>query len=84
MNWTGGKKYVIVEVAMEKEKLRNAFAMNNLGLARKIFGMQIIHDREIKKIWLSLQQYLGKVLEKINMVLTNFTGILISIKFYSK
>lgn len=29
MNWTGGKKYVMIEVAMEKEKLRNAlFPLN--------------------------------------------------------
>lgn len=41
--------------------------MKNLRPERKILGMQIIHDREIKKLWLSQQQYLGKVLEKFNM-----------------
>jgi hypothetical protein len=50
-----------------KEELNNAFAMKNLGPTRKILGMQIICDRKRKKLWLSQQQYLGKVLEKFNM-----------------
>jgi len=36
-----------------KEELNKAFVMNNLGPTMNIWGMQIIHDRKRKKLWLS-------------------------------
>ena len=48
--------------------LRSAeFEMKNLGAARKILGMEIIRDRERKKLLLSQRSYIKKVLARFGM-----------------
>ena len=49
------------------KELRNSFAMKDLGLAKKILGMQISRDRRAKRIWLSQERYIKKVLERFGM-----------------
>ena len=41
--------------------------MKDLGPARQILGMQILHDRKAKKLWLSQEKYIEWVLERFNM-----------------
>ena len=41
--------------------------MKDLGSARQILGMQILHDRKAKKLWLSQEKYIERVLERFNM-----------------
>ncbi|KAH0719092.1 hypothetical protein KY285_015123 [Solanum tuberosum] len=41
--------------------------MKDLGLARQILGMQIVRDRDAKKLWLSQEKYIQKVLRRFNM-----------------
>ncbi|KAI4323953.1 hypothetical protein L6164_023534 [Bauhinia variegata] len=50
-----------------KKELSKPFAMKDLGSAKQILGMKIIHDRKNGKLWLSQQKYIEKVLEKFNM-----------------
>ena len=38
-----------------------------LGAAKQVLGMHIFHDREIKKLWLSQEGYIEKVLQRFSM-----------------
>uniref|UniRef100_A0A3Q7HAN8 Reverse transcriptase Ty1/copia-type domain-containing protein n=1 Tax=Solanum lycopersicum TaxID=4081 RepID=A0A3Q7HAN8_SOLLC len=50
------------------QKLLSAeFEMKDLGAARKILGMEIIRDRERRKLFLSQRSYIQKVLERFGM-----------------
>lgn len=50
-----------------KKELSKSFAMKDLGAAKQILGMKIFRDRKKKKLWLSQEQYVEKVLERFNM-----------------
>ncbi|KAL3833987.1 hypothetical protein ACJIZ3_008723 [Penstemon smallii] len=50
-----------------KAQLAREFEMKDLGPANKILGMQIYQDRNNRKIWLSQQNYLKKILLSFNM-----------------
>ena len=41
--------------------------MKDLGPAKQILGMKIIRDRGVKKLWLSQEKYIVKVLQRFNM-----------------
>ena len=43
------------------------FAMKDLGPAKQILGMKISRDRKNKKLWLSQERYIEKLLERFNM-----------------
>ena len=47
--------------------LFKSFDMEDLGSARKILGMQILCDRKDKKLRLSQENYIERVLERFNM-----------------
>ena len=50
-----------------KEELSKSFDMKDLGSAKQILGMQISRDRQNRKLWLSQETYIEKVLERFNM-----------------
>jgi hypothetical protein len=50
-----------------KNELLKSFDMKDLGPAQQILGMQIIHDRKAKKVWMSQEKYVERVLERFNM-----------------
>ena len=50
-----------------KKDLFKSFNMKDLGLARQILGMQILRDRKAKKLWLSQEKYIERILERFNM-----------------
>lgn len=50
-----------------KKELSKSFDMKNLGPAKQILGMKILRDRKARKLWLSQQQYVDRVLERFNM-----------------
>uniref|UniRef100_A0A2N9EH16 Integrase catalytic domain-containing protein n=1 Tax=Fagus sylvatica TaxID=28930 RepID=A0A2N9EH16_FAGSY len=50
-----------------KKELFKSFDMKDLGPARQILGMQILRDRKAKKLWLSQEKYVERVLERFNM-----------------
>ena len=50
-----------------KKDLFKSFDLKDLGLARQILGTQILHDRKAKKLWLSQEKYIKRVLERFNM-----------------
>uniref|UniRef100_A0A2N9HK67 Reverse transcriptase Ty1/copia-type domain-containing protein n=1 Tax=Fagus sylvatica TaxID=28930 RepID=A0A2N9HK67_FAGSY len=49
------------------KELFKSFDMKDLGPARQILGMQILRDRKAKKLWLSQEKYIERVLERFNM-----------------
>ena len=50
-----------------KKDLFKAFDMKDLGLVRQILGMEITCDRKAKKLWLSQEKYVERILERFNM-----------------
>ena len=57
----------MIEVNKLKILLRKEFDMKNLGAAKKILGMEIRKDRDVRKLWLSQKGYVEQVLEMFNM-----------------
>ncbi|KAL6219071.1 hypothetical protein ACLB2K_012277 [Fragaria x ananassa] len=56
-----------VMIQQLKTDLSEFFDMKDLGLAKRIFGMEISSDRGNKKLWLSQEKYIEKVLERFQM-----------------
>ncbi|KAL4312354.1 hypothetical protein GQ457_01G013740 [Hibiscus cannabinus] len=50
-----------------KALLSQEFDMKDLGAAKKILGMEIHRDRSSRKLWLSQQSYVEKVLDRFGM-----------------
>ncbi|CAL1361567.1 unnamed protein product [Linum trigynum] len=50
-----------------KKELSKSFAMKDLGPAKQILGVRIVRDRGAKKIWLSQEKYIEKVLQRFHM-----------------
>jgi hypothetical protein len=57
----------IIEVNKLKVLLSREFDMKDLGVAKKILGMEIYKDRDVKRLWLSQAGYMKKVLERFSM-----------------
>lgn len=57
-----------VEINKIKDLLSKEFDMKDLGIARKILGMEICRDRTAGKLWLSQKDYVVKLLEWFGMV----------------
>ena len=49
-------------------KLLLKFAMKDLGPARHILGMKISRNRDRRQLFLSQTDYIGRVLERFNML----------------
>ncbi|CAH9113366.1 unnamed protein product [Cuscuta europaea] len=50
-----------------KMQLSKSFAMKDLGPAKQILGIRITRDRALKKLHMSQEQYIEKVLRRLNM-----------------
>jgi transposase InsO family protein len=50
-----------------KDRLSAEFEMKDLGAARKILGMEIYRDRNQKKLFLSQEEYIKKILSRFGM-----------------
>ena len=50
-----------------KERLFKSFDMKDLGPAKQMLCMRITRDRKAKKLWLSQEKYVERVLERFNM-----------------
>ncbi|KAJ0939366.1 putative RNA-directed DNA polymerase [Helianthus annuus] len=50
-----------------KKELIKSFSMKDLGPAKQILGIQITRDRASKKLHMSQEQYIEKVLRRFNM-----------------
>ena len=55
------------EINVLKTKLANSFAMKDLGAAKQILCMRITRDRKNRKLTLSQNEYIQKVLKIFNM-----------------
>eukprot|EP00253_Pinus_taeda_P008601 PITA_08601 len=55
------------EINVLNRKLANSFAMKHLGAKKKILGMRITRDRKNRKLTLSQNEYIQKVLKRFNM-----------------
>jgi len=50
-----------------KKDLGSKFAIKNLGLAQQILGMWTMRGKKNKRLWLSQEKYIKKVLDRFNM-----------------
>jgi len=50
-----------------KNNLGKTFAMKDLGPAKQILGIRIRRDRKAKKLWMSQEGYIEKVLQRFSM-----------------
>ena len=50
-----------------KKQLSKSLAMKDLGSAKKVIGIQIVRDRASKKLYMSQEKYIEKVLERFKM-----------------
>jgi hypothetical protein len=57
----------IVKVNKLKVLFSREFDMKDLDAAKKILGMEIHRDRDVKRLWLSQAGYAKKVLERFSM-----------------
>jgi hypothetical protein len=57
----------IAEVNKLKVLLSREFEMKDLGIAKKILGMEIHRNRDTKRLWLFQAGYVNKVLERFSM-----------------
>ncbi|KAJ9542762.1 hypothetical protein OSB04_029268 [Centaurea solstitialis] len=55
------------EVQKVKDQLSSEFEMKDLGAAKKILGMEIVRDRKARKLYLSQEGYVQKVLRRFGM-----------------
>ncbi|KAJ9551763.1 hypothetical protein OSB04_015808 [Centaurea solstitialis] len=55
------------EVQKVKDQLSSEFDMKDLGAAKKILGMEIVRDRKARKLYLSQEGYVQKVLRRFGM-----------------
>ena len=55
------------KIDKSKRDLNKSFAMKDLGSTKQKLGMKISHDRKNRKLWLSQESYIEKVLERFNM-----------------
>ena len=55
------------EIDALKARLHETFDMKDLGDANHILGMRIIRDRKKHVLYLSLKEYIGKVLQRFHM-----------------
>ncbi|GKF16071.1 putative RNA-directed DNA polymerase, partial [Tanacetum coccineum] len=57
----------IGRIAQLKQDLSKSFAMKDLGPAKQILGIRIFHNRGAKKLHISQEKYIEKVLRRFNM-----------------
>ena len=57
-----------------KKDLNNQFRMNNLGPSQQILGMNIMHDEKNKRLWLSQEKYIEKVIDMFHMKDSKLVG----------
>ena len=51
-----------IKINMLKKELSKSFALKDLGSEKQILGMKISCDRKNRKLWLSQESYIEKVL----------------------
>ncbi|CAL9780246.1 unnamed protein product [Musa acuminata subsp. burmannicoides] len=59
--------YDVGKIGKLKRELSKSFGMKDLGSVKQILDMKILRDRKKRKIWLSQEAYIEKVLERFNM-----------------
>ena len=50
-----------------KKQLGKSFSMKDIGVAKQILSIRIIRDRKEKKLWLSQEHYIKRVLQRFHM-----------------
>ncbi|XP_060672707.1 wall-associated receptor kinase-like 10 [Ziziphus jujuba] len=56
-----------MKISKLKKALSKSFDMKDLGPAQQILGMQIIRDRKNRRLWLSQEKYVERVIKRFNM-----------------
>ena len=69
------------EIKELKTQLQGEFEMKNLGVVKKILGMEIHRDRKIGKLYLSQKKYIKKVLKRFGMQRSKQVSTLLAAHF---
>ena len=64
-----------VEIQSLKLKLNSVFEMKELGEARKILGIEISRNRQLRKVLFSQKSYLKKLIRKFHMLETKEVNV---------
>jgi hypothetical protein len=57
----------MIEVNNLKALFSKEFDMKDLGVAKKILGMEIRREKDARRLWLSKAGYVKKVMERFSM-----------------
>ena len=57
----------VSKIRQLKQELSKFFEMKDFGPAKKMLGISISRDRKERKLWLSQERYIDKVLERFRM-----------------
>ena len=69
-----GMHRVHIKIGMLKKALSRSFLMKYMGPARQILSMHIVWDRTNKLLWLSLEKYVTKGLQRFSMESARLVG----------
>ncbi|RDX79634.1 hypothetical protein CR513_39913, partial [Mucuna pruriens] len=61
------KERELVRIDRLKKQLSESFAMKDMEATKQILGIRIIRDRQAKKLWLSQEHYVKRVLQRFHM-----------------
>ncbi|GLU05736.1 hypothetical protein SLE2022_228170 [Rubroshorea leprosula] len=64
-----------------KQELSKSFAMKDLGPTKQILGMMINRDRAFRKLWLSQEKYIARVLQRFAMDKAKVVSTLLAMHF---
>ncbi|GKU95372.1 hypothetical protein SLEP1_g8739 [Rubroshorea leprosula] len=64
-----------------RQELNKSFAMKDLGPAKQILGMMINCDRAFRKLWLSQDKYIARVLQRFEMDNAKVVSTLLAMHF---
>lgn len=57
----------ISNVDMLTKKLGESFAMKDMGAVKQVLGIRITHDIKEKKLWITQEHYIKRVLQRFQM-----------------
>ena len=55
------------KISQLKKELSKDFDMKDLGPTQQILGMKIVRDRQNKKLWLSQERYIERVIRRFDI-----------------
>ena len=71
----------VEEIRKIKAQFKSDFEMKDLGVAKRILGMDIVRDRNKRKLWLFQTDYIQRTLKKFKVQNTKSTSTQLAVHF---